>query len=254
MHTIRRIIDPEKKSSKWKYNHNEVKQIQIKELMKKLKIDVENLCNFMSQDKVGSFSTFKANEILQATLKCINLNSDGDEEKTLHDEQLALAHVENDKREKEREKDSKQTVYDDLLNQLALMQREYDRFIERSETKKKLELYEIKLVFEQIKDMSNKVKEKQLLVDQATKLLLDAEKSILPLETKERDLKRFQAIKAKNVDNCKEKMTSSERAILSRKEDITQAEVALDGIYTDLEFMDQQRKKWRIQESQKLKT
>ena len=251
VHTVRRTIDSEKKSSKWKYNHNEAKQIQIKDLMKKLKIDVENLCNFMSQDKVGTFSTFKANLILQTTLKCINLNSDSDEEKTLYDEQVALADVENDKRDKEQEKDTKQTVYDEFLNQLILMQREYDRFIERSETKKKLELYEIKLVFQQIKEMSNKVKEKQVLVDQATKLLLDAERAIQPLELRERELKKLQAIKAKNVDNSKEKMNTSERTMLSRKEDIAQAELTLDSVYTDLQLMDQQRKK--IEDSRKVK-
>ena len=57
----------------------------IKNLMNELNIDVDNLCAFMAQDKVGNFTLQTPKEVLQTTLKSI---VDTQESKTLYEIQV----------------------------------------------------------------------------------------------------------------------------------------------------------------------
>lgn len=57
IHTVRRSINSTTRSSKWSINGRSATQTAVKDLMSKLNIDVENLCSFMPQDRVGAFTT-----------------------------------------------------------------------------------------------------------------------------------------------------------------------------------------------------
>ena len=58
--------------------------------MADLQIDVDNLCSFMAQDKVGQFTTQNAKGMLEMTLKSIS--SDDVMGRTLHDVQVSLTY------------------------------------------------------------------------------------------------------------------------------------------------------------------
>ena len=45
--------------------------IQIKELMKKLHIQVDNLCQFLPQEKVAEFTNMSKCDLLENTEKCV---------------------------------------------------------------------------------------------------------------------------------------------------------------------------------------
>ena len=73
--TIKRILSSSSGQSKWIYNNRVSSQREIKLLMASLKIDVENLCSFMPQDRVGKFAAYTHKERLQNTLKTIECNN-----------------------------------------------------------------------------------------------------------------------------------------------------------------------------------
>lgn len=83
--------------------------------MAELSIDVDNLCSFMAQDKVGTFTLQTPREMLQTTLKSIK---DTTEPKTLYDIQMELADVEANKASKERELDAKKSEAHKLYQQV----------------------------------------------------------------------------------------------------------------------------------------
>ena len=133
--TIKRILSCDSGQSKWFYNNRSSSQREVKLLMASLNIDVDNLCSFMPQDRVGKFASYTPKERLQNTLKTIACSSslggnstststsarpvigseeeDGDgieDSSNLYEIQMKLAHeerakisLENDRALKERE-------------------------------------------------------------------------------------------------------------------------------------------------------
>ena len=105
-----------------------------------MNIDVDNLCSFMAQDKVGTFTQQSAVGILQKTLQSINLE-DG---RTLYDEQMELAEHQKSNKTKENEVRAKQKKVDDIKVMLSSMEGEVERMKQRNQMVQLLKLYEVK--------------------------------------------------------------------------------------------------------------
>ncbi|CAF1014819.1 unnamed protein product [Rotaria sp. Silwood1] len=58
-------------ASKWTLNGKQTTEAAIKELMKKLHIQVDNLCQFLPQEKVAEFTNMSKCDLLENTEKCI---------------------------------------------------------------------------------------------------------------------------------------------------------------------------------------
>ena len=97
--TIRRDLKVTDNTSKWYLNGKMSTAAAVKSLMSELNIDVDNLCSFMAQDKVGNFTLQTPKQILQTTLQSIQ---DPRESKTLFDIQTGLANQEAHKLEQKR--------------------------------------------------------------------------------------------------------------------------------------------------------
>jgi chromosome segregation ATPase len=137
--SVRRVINTETKGSKWFMDERSSTQRDVKAAMKAMNIDVDNLCSFMAQDKVGSFSQANAKEILHMTLESI-VNSTG---KKLSEEQKELASVESTKLARQREMDARQSQVESLQNDLDGMRAEVERMEQRGSKKKLLEQYKM---------------------------------------------------------------------------------------------------------------
>ena len=68
---IRRDIHKESNKSTWKLNGRDVAMKVITALMKKSAIQIDNLCQFLPQDKVSAFSHMNAVQLLKATEQAI---------------------------------------------------------------------------------------------------------------------------------------------------------------------------------------
>lgn len=143
-----------------------------------MNIDVNNLCSFMPQDMVGTFTQQSAKGILQKTLECIKMNG----EKNLHEEQIELAAEQSNTRDNGREMETQKAVVATLQQQLNGMKSEVERILQRAAVEQKLKLFEIRSLGLRLQERSNAVTTKQVLVDAAVKELASKKAEIQPLE------------------------------------------------------------------------
>jgi len=152
---IRRTINSENKGSKWTIDGKAESFDSVKKEIKALSIDVNNLCSFMPQDKVGNFSRFNAKEVLKNTLMAI-VPADG--EKNLYDEQQSITSIEKDKMELMRIKSVKVRAYDALAVDIGAMASEVERMQRRNAIKKELTQYEVKAKKIQLDEINKQVR------------------------------------------------------------------------------------------------
>lgn len=141
--TIRRTISSENKQSKWFLNRQPSTQAAVHAIMVELKIDMDNLCTFMPQDKVGNFTQQTAEGVLKKTLQCI-MTQAGD--KTLAEEQDALAAIEHDKDASQRSVEAKEKEAAALTNQVNGMKTEVERMRTRADKEDLRDMYLAKKV------------------------------------------------------------------------------------------------------------
>jgi structural maintenance of chromosomes protein 5 len=176
--TIRRTLNDETQGSKWTIDSKPSTQKLVKEIMNEMNIDVDNLCSFMPQDKVGSFTQQSAKGILQKTLECIKLSG----EKNLHEVQVELAAEQSNTRDSGREMETQKALVATLQQQLNGMKSEVERILQRAAVEQKLKLFEIRALGLRLQERSQAVAEKQALVDAVVKELASKKAEIQPLE------------------------------------------------------------------------
>ncbi len=147
--------------------------------MKDLSIDVDNLCSFMPQDKVGNFSRASPKEMLGQTLLAIR---EPGAEFCLLEEQHALSHIQDAKEEYRRKCEAKTTALNNARKELESMRSEIERMQRREERVELLQQYEIRLLAVEIGELEVKSEEKQKVVDEKTEALQLEIKKIFPLE------------------------------------------------------------------------
>lgn len=234
---IRRGINSDKRP--WMVNGKIATQKEAKELVKSLKIDVDNLCSFMSQDKVGQFTNQSPQGILQKTLQCVYPNGG---ELSLRDEQLALSSAQTDSMDRERLMLAKKTAYDDLRVLLGSMQIEYDRFMQRKDTKEKLELYKIRLLTEEVKEMAQLVRNKQTEFEDAERRYEEGRALLDPIKDAQAGIKRQLVTYDKVLDTSKSKCQSVETNVTKCKEAVFELETELEATCNELDSIENDRK------------
>ena len=156
--TIRRILNDETQSSKWMIDGKTSTQKQVKLIMSQMNIDVDNLCSFMPQDKVGTFTQQSAKGILHKTLECIKVNG----ERNLHEEQMELAEEQSGARDRGLEMENQQSTVETLRHQLNAMKSEVERIEQRAAVEHRLKLFEIKLLIMGLQECGQAVQQQQV--------------------------------------------------------------------------------------------
>eukprot|EP01039_Chlorochromonas_danica_P006137 gene6137-6757_t len=253
---IRRSLNSENRGSRWFRNNQLVKQSEIKELMNELSIDVDNLCSFMPQDRVGLFSQFSAKEILQETLKSINLdlegnaalNNTGKTITNLYEEQVALSDQENVKEAKRRERESKLAAYNNISQQIAKMATEIDRLAEREKAEELQSYLEIKLTKVRAVAVANNIKAKESEIEDQHQALNTLRKAFGPLEEEERSVRRSIQQANRQLDGLVAAMESLVKQLNAMNRQVNDGDVEIDKAATRI--VNQERLK--VQEEQKL--
>lgn len=207
--SVRRTINSQNKTSKWHVNGTASTQKDVKELMNSMNIDVDNLCSFMAQDKVGNFSQANAKEILRMTLESI-VNEEG---KKLSDEQKELSCVEETKLQKQLERDNKQSTVNELNSELESMQSDVDRMHQRNELKDQKSRYEIKYMVVKAKELRLIAKESDEKVLEAQKTYEDASSTLEPLHKERREIEKRIAERSKANKNTQAKLRKAEENV-----------------------------------------
>ena len=185
--TIRRTISAENKGSKWFINGQLSTFAAVKAIMCELAIDVDNLCSFMPQDRVGEFTRNSPKQILEQTLALIADPNDN-EGHTLADEQKELANFEMSKLEKDKEVEARRGQLETHQQQLNGMKGEVQLMEARKNAQDKKQLCDLLFQNQLVKDGKDKLKVLDVEVQTATTALTKAEDTIAPLKEAERTL------------------------------------------------------------------
>ena len=137
-------------------NYKPCTQKDVKDLMTKLSIDVDNLCSFMPQDKVGMFTQFKPKEMLQNTLKSVNVTTLS--QRNLYEEQMELNNLERAKDSIRRQLEAKRK---DLLQktvEFESLSSEMEKLRRREDAIKILKFCEIKYIKIELEECTDRSK------------------------------------------------------------------------------------------------
>lgn len=238
--TIRRVINSDNKGSKWSLNNKPAKQADVKALVASLSIDVDNLCSFMPQDKVGNFSRCTPKEMLSQTLKAVHNPND---EVNLSEEQHALSQIQDAKEEYRRKRDAKQTALDASKRELEGMRAELDRMQRREEKQDLLKKYEVRLLAVEIGELEAKMEAKELIVQEKTNLLKAEQAKIAPLDELIRDLKMQQEARDRAAAAAQEKQHLLDEALRGKKDVIQNCDNDVDATSNALRMLETSRLK-----------
>ena len=161
-------------TSTWKLNGRDSTQKEVLAFVKKLNVQVENLCQFLPQDRVASFAAMDNMQLLTETQMAIN-----DELAEQHKELIALKKEEVESRTTF---DTQARVLDELKKANDALKRDVMRFQERQRLLEKLEQLESKrpwVAFEASRLAAIALQE---AYKQAEASLKEAEQAIAPLE------------------------------------------------------------------------
>ena len=241
---IRRTINSEKKSSKWYKDGKNSSEKEIKAIVKALNIDVDNLCTFMAQDKVGDFTTQTNTGMLERTLQSIEAEDEENNPigKTLYDVQQELNDIELTKTEKNREVAAKRNQHDQVVVQLESMTGEVERVQRRGQTIELKKKYEIKLAVVRSTHLKNEVSEQQTIVNEAVTALNDAKNAIIPLEEEVRNLKRQLQLLEKNEGSSKKTLQQTEEIISTHRKEMHKMTLKMEDSVSEIEHLISQRK------------
>lgn len=253
--TIRRIINHETKGSKYTFNRRPSTQREVKALMRKLKIDVDNLCSFMPQDRVGEFAKYSPSELLQNTLKTIScssslvlgsgtdsnghLDEDGLNDTNLYEVQLKLASEESTKRNLDTEKHNRETEVAKYKKKLEELQPDIKREEKRQSLQQLVELYQVKKGLLKVEEAKAKRAAAQKGVEIAEQALHDNQMLLEPLIKREREAKVQFALADKRLAECSKKCSSTGTKLVSSRENVIKCESNLGVIRQEIESINQ---------------
>lgn len=215
-HIIRRVIDRDKGSdngrgagaSTYYINGHKQNLKAVKELVsERYKINIDNLCTFLPQDKVGSFSGFDKQALLIETEKSLSMS--------LYTTHLDLIELEKALQSSGTDVASLEAHLANLKKENERLEREKELMKERESYLEKIDLLKKKrawLVFDQKREEAKLAKEKR---EELKKQKKEAEKEIRPLAEKhatvEGDLSHIQGrYKASETKIKKDKQSYDE--------------------------------------------
>lgn len=182
---MKRVIDREKGSdagkgrgaSTYLINGHKSNEKGVKELVTKTyKINIDNLCTFLPQDKVGNFSGFDKQALLVETEKSLSAD--------LYDSHQLMIQLEQEIKSSGNDVQSVQATLQDLIKQNEKLERDKALMEERETAKERIELLTKKrawLTFEEKREEAKELKEKR---DELKKAKKEAEKAVRPLAEK----------------------------------------------------------------------
>lgn len=230
--TIFRKIDTRNKSE-WMFNGNTVSKKEVVEIIQKFNIQVNNLTQFLPQDRVCEFAKLTPVQLLEETEKAV-----GDPQLPVHHRALVEKSRELKQLERAVEKNG------ETLNQLKALVDEQEKDVERvrqrelfltkvDSMKKKLPWLKYDMKKAEYMDAKKRMKEAQKKLDEAARTLNSMKE---PIEKQKKEKAEIDS-KCKKVKNLLD-ANGKNRGDLHEKED--EAEARVVATYKELEELKKQ--------------
>jgi len=220
-HVFRRVIDRNKGSEKGKgrgastfyVNDEKVPASTVREIaLEQYNITIDNLCTFLPQDKVGSFSGFDSQQLLIETEKTLSSSQH------LYKDHQELIELEEDLKGGVNDVENLQSKIDKLKRENELLEREKERMEEREKALEQADLFRKKKVwleFDYYRDRAVELKKQRATIKEEVER---AKAEIQPLEDKQQQLasqKKEMEVRFKKLDQttskCRDEMEKQKK-------------------------------------------
>lgn len=207
----------------WFVNGKRSTQKNVQELVRSFNCQIDNLCQFLPQDKVASFARMKPVEMLAATLRTIGDGSLGELHSTLIDLQTKF----------DSESTTRKTDEDHLKGLKArqeILERDVARFKERESMQKEIYIREKRLPFAMYNEAKEAHAEAKRRYNDAKALLLVLRRNNQPLEQQDNSLAEHLLHTRKQVSKAKQRLDSAMRKVEALAPRLAKIEDEMTGL------------------------
>ncbi|KOS19946.1 Structural maintenance of chromosomes protein 5 [Escovopsis weberi] len=172
-YVVKVLIRSDQSALKWWLNGEETTQKKILEVGQKLKLQVDNLCQFLPQDRVAEFANSTPVALLHETLRAAAPQKVRDEHEQLQNLHKERKHI-------TESLDSDKERLENLQTRQAGLQADVDRLRERQVIQERVENLEGALVCARYQEARNKFEAAKSRQQQAAAALLRYEREVQP--------------------------------------------------------------------------
>ncbi|CAR29139.1 ZYRO0G01584p [Zygosaccharomyces rouxii] len=227
---ITRELIKSKSKSRYMINDRVVSEEDVRLLVSKLNIQLDNLCQFLSQERVEEFARLKSDKLLAETTRSIDAK--------LLDVLELLKDLQAKEISSQRELDLNKQKYDELLVQKEKLSESVKAFKELESKKSELELHLQLLPYAKLKDHKEKLADYKRDLDQAKANLKSLRKDKKPFSNAKQNLEERLEILS-NKRDLKDKQLKEDQASYRR------VEQELESIREEIEKKEQQIEYYR---------
>jgi len=186
--------------TEWKLNRKNSSEKEVKETVGKLRIQVDNLCQFLPQDKVHDFSRLDNKGLLSNTIDAVG-------DTGLKEKHALLKQLQNEFDDGDRLHQSKETAYEQKVAQCAKMEDDVQAFHQKKSLMEKIESLEKKRKWAEFNKSKTEFLEKRKSYDEKKKWYDQEKECLAPFD------KEIAEIKKKHAKIAKIKADDQERDV-----------------------------------------
>lgn len=222
---ITRELIKSKSKSRYMINDRTVSEEDVKLLVSKLNIQLDNLCQFLSQERVEEFARLKSDKLLAETIRSIDSK--------LLDVLQLLKDLQAKETNAEKELDLNKHKHDELMVQKEKLSESVKAFKELESKKDELEIHLQLLPYAKMKEHKEKLADYKRDVDEAKANLKSLRENKKPFSNTKRNLEERLEIFS-NKRDLKDKQLKEDQSSYRR------VEQELEALREDIEKKEQQ--------------
>ncbi|EPR79581.1 SMC family protein, partial [Spraguea lophii 42_110] len=231
---IKRILKSDSNTSHWYIDGQQVKITEISKLINSLKIDVNNLCNFLPQEKVSEFSKYSSEELLVKVIESqeskdllIIRNSLIELETNLEQVTTKITSMEENKKGLER-----------IINHLS---KDAAKIEEKKEKARKIDLLKIKKEFLIANIYQKKYKEERQRAKEIETQLQEIYAEIKKYEDEIKELEKDE--KVKENSKCRDELRKDTEILQNKTHDIRKMKHEKDLLKVEFKNLEKNHQK-----------
>jgi len=217
--TIQRTLKRNTNSTSWKIDGKSYSQKDVLLLIEKFNIQIDNLCQFLPQDKVCEFAQMSSTELLNATLKAIG-------DKDLFTQYQELLKSQEHKNILQNNLDNQEKLLTRIKNQNEALEREVAKYKEREVILQNIRILEKQIpwgVYDKAREsyIDQKQKRNKYKYD-----ITKTEEELIPLKKTKKDQEKkieqaaeLEKVLEKEYDECTKKYTGLSKELENLEEE-----------------------------------
>lgn len=212
--TIERVITLKLTKSQWKINGSSSDATKVSNIVKRLNIQLDNLCHFLPQERVAEFASLSPEKLLLEMERTIGDNTLLEKHQLLIDLDQSLVEV-------SAKVESAEEYINALKEDVGTYAREAERFQEYEEKTKEIGYHKKLLPYAKLQDLKNLMASLKLVRDRAKQALEEFHKNIDPLRKHAEDAVNLTKILEEELSRIGRKVAQLTLLLSSKAEDLS---------------------------------